>query len=81
MLRYNIEFDDVCYLVVFLVCSYFGLIKEGEEFFLKLLEIFEIKFRVEYYVCVVDLLGRVGCLKEGKYFIDMMFVKLNVGIW
>ncbi|CAN8269313.1 unnamed protein product [Cochlearia groenlandica] len=81
MLRHNIEPDDVCYLAVLSACSHSGLVKEGEQLFLKLLDTRGIKPRVEHYACMVDLLGRAGRLNEAKHLIDTMPAKANVGIW
>ncbi|KAI8574266.1 hypothetical protein RHMOL_Rhmol01G0341600 [Rhododendron molle] len=35
----------------------------------------------EHYACMVDLLGRAGCLKEAKELIHNMPLKPNIGIW
>lgn len=38
-------------------------------------------FRIEYFLCMVDLLGRAGELDKLEEFIDKMSMKFNVFIW
>ena len=36
---------------------------------------------MEHYACMVDLLGRAGCLNEARYFIKDMPLKPSVDVW
>lgn len=62
------------FIVVFVVCSYFGLVNEGLNLFYKMRDEYGVEFIFDYYVCVVDLFGRVGRLEVVYEFINNMFV-------
>lgn len=50
--------DNVVFIVIIYVCSYFGLVEEGLVCFEKMKIWYKIESAMEYYVCVVDLLFR-----------------------
>ncbi|KAF8409335.1 hypothetical protein HHK36_005410 [Tetracentron sinense] len=77
----NIVPDEVTYLAVLSACSHTGLIEESWEHFSGLLNDPRIKPKVEHYACMVDLLGRAGCLKEAKNLIENMPLEPTAGIW
>ncbi|KAI3713828.1 hypothetical protein L1987_72414 [Smallanthus sonchifolius] len=77
----NLAPDEVTYLAVLSSCSHSGLIDESKKYFSKLCNDPTIKPNVEHYACKVDLLGRLGRLKEARDLIKNMPVKPNVGIW
>ncbi|KAL3500496.1 hypothetical protein ACH5RR_039589 [Cinchona calisaya] len=77
----NVEPDGVTYLAILSACSHAGLVEEGQEYFTKLCNDYQLKPRVEHYACMADILGRAGRLGEAKHLIENMPVKPNVGIW
>ncbi|KAI8547298.1 hypothetical protein RHMOL_Rhmol07G0184000 [Rhododendron molle] len=77
----DVEPDRVTYLALLSACSHSGLVDECREYFSLLCGDHRIKPQVEHYACMVDLLGRVGCLKEAKELIHNMPLKPNIGIW
>lgn len=44
-------------------------------------ERYEIEVEVEYYVCMVDFLGKVGLFGEVVEMVRRMRVKVSVGVW
>lgn len=44
-------------------------------------EVYGIKLRVMYYVCMIEILGRDGLLDEVIVFIRRVFLKLMVNMW
>ncbi|CDP09441.1 unnamed protein product [Coffea canephora] len=68
--------NDVTMLGVLSACNHGGLVKEGRRWF-KAMEGFGLTPRVEHYGCLVDLLGRAGCLDEAESLIDRMPYEAN----
>uniref|UniRef100_A0A7N0UL22 Pentatricopeptide repeat-containing protein n=2 Tax=Kalanchoe fedtschenkoi TaxID=63787 RepID=A0A7N0UL22_KALFE len=76
-----IEVNDVTFLSLLYACSHSGLKQQGVKFFDAMIEKYHIKPRVEHYTCLVDLLGRSGCLQEAEAKIRFMPVKPDTVIW
>ncbi|KAI5669365.1 hypothetical protein M9H77_19218 [Catharanthus roseus] len=77
----NVEPDGVAYLALLSACSHSGLVEEGQEYFTRLCNNYQLRPRVEHYACMVDILGRAGRLEEAKNLIESMPLKPNIGIW
>ncbi|KAL3516869.1 hypothetical protein ACH5RR_023771 [Cinchona calisaya] len=68
--------NEVTMLGVLSACNHGGLVKEGRRWF-KAMEEFGLTPRIEHYGCLVDLLGRAGCLDEAESLIDCMPYEAN----
>eukprot|EP00257_Ricinus_communis_P014319 XP_015571962.1 pentatricopeptide repeat-containing protein At2g41080 [Ricinus communis] len=77
----NLEANDVTFLSLLYACSHCGLKDKGVEFFKLMVEKYGVKPRLEHYTCMVDLLGRSGCLDEAEAKIRSMPVKADAVIW
>ncbi|KAF7833436.1 pentatricopeptide repeat-containing protein [Senna tora] len=64
MQKSNVKPDKVTFLAVLSACSHAGLVDEGFSLFNQMINVYDIKPRVEHYSCVIDLLGRAGRLHE-----------------
>ncbi|CAL5403861.1 unnamed protein product [Camellia sinensis] len=73
--------NDVTFLSLLYACSHCGLKDKGLQFFNLMIEKYGLEPRLEHYTCVVDLLGRSGCLEEAEGFIRTMPVKKDAIIW
>nr|KYP67885.1 hypothetical protein KK1_021500 [Cajanus cajan] len=73
--------DDVTFLGMLTACSHVGWVYEGRQILDIMVNYYGIEPRVDHYVCVIDLLGRWGFLKEAEEFIDKIGVEPNVIIW
>lgn len=73
--------DDVTFLAVLIACSHSGLVSEGWHYFNTMTRDHCIPPRAGHYACMVDLLGRAGCLDEAYDFIKKMPFKPNVTVW
>ncbi|ESR60069.1 hypothetical protein CICLE_v10017576mg [Citrus x clementina] len=62
-------------------CSHCGLKEKGMELFDLMVKKYGLKPRLEHYTCVVDLLGRCGCLDKAEALIRNMPVKADTIIW
>ncbi|KAF8391201.1 hypothetical protein HHK36_023503 [Tetracentron sinense] len=81
MEREGLEPNDVTFLSLLYACSHSGLKERATEFFELMLDKYRVKPRVEHYTCMVDLLGRSGCLEEAEALIKSMPIKPDVVIW
>ncbi|KAH9791415.1 hypothetical protein WN944_010134 [Citrus x changshan-huyou] len=75
------EANDVTFVSLLYACSHCGLKEKGMEFFNLMVKKYGLKPRLEHYTCVVDLLGRCGCLDEAEALIRNMPVKADTIIW
>ncbi|KAF3443988.1 hypothetical protein FNV43_RR13678 [Rhamnella rubrinervis] len=77
----GLEANDVTFLSLLYACSHCGLKEKGIKFLDLMVEKYGLKPRLEHYTCVVDLLGRSGCLEEAEAMIRSMPVKADAIIW
>lgn len=77
----GIIFDYVVFIVILIVCSRVGLVEEGYCLFDMMRNKYFIVFLFDYYVCMVDFLGRFGYLKAVYGLLKLMFVEFYVGVW
>lgn len=76
--------DATCFVSVINACSHAGMVEEGRRYFQMMKDKYCIAPTVEHYMCVVDLLGRAGCVDEAYRLItDEMppGIRLNAGVW
>ncbi|XP_077230689.1 pentatricopeptide repeat-containing protein At3g62890-like [Tasmannia lanceolata] len=80
MEREGVEPNDITFIGVLSACTHAGLIDEGRRYFSRMVE-HGITPKVEHYGCVVDLLGRGGCVIEAHELIKNMPIPPDAGIW
>eukprot|EP01018_Ginkgo_biloba_P019070 Gb_40766 [translate_table: standard] len=73
--------DDITFMAVLSACSHAGLVDEGWQYFDIMSRDYHIIPSVEHYACMVDLLGRAGCLDEAQNFIKKMPFEPNAIVW
>lgn len=73
--------DSITFVAVLSACSHSGLIKEGKKLFRSMSNVSGVKPHMEHYGCMVDLLGRDGCLDEAYDLIKSMPFVANSVIW
>ncbi|GLT95299.1 hypothetical protein SLE2022_129900 [Rubroshorea leprosula] len=76
----ELEPNDVTFLSLLYACSHCGLKEKGLKIF-DLMQKYGLKPGVQHYTCVVDLLGRSGCLDKAEVTIRSMPVQADVIIW
>lgn len=81
MIGSGVSFNYIIFVNVLFVCVYGGLVEDGEKIFFCMEREYGVLFEKEYYVCMVDLYGRVGYLEKVKQLIECMFFKLDVVVW
>ncbi|KAI5075914.1 hypothetical protein GOP47_0009990, partial [Adiantum capillus-veneris] len=81
MLARRINPDKVAFVIVLSTCSHAGLVQQGYDYFYSMKHIYHVAPVVEHYNCMLDLLGRLGQLKEGESMIKEMPVEPNATTW
>lgn len=77
----GIKPDGIAFTSVLYACSHAGLIKEGEECFMMMKNMYNIEPSIEHYGCMVDLYGRAGELQKAYEFILKMPIPPGDIIW
>ncbi|XP_072954279.1 pentatricopeptide repeat-containing protein ELI1, chloroplastic-like [Typha angustifolia] len=62
-------------------CSHGGLISEGLNYFNSMSEKYGIKVKLDHYICVIDMLGRAGMLREAYDLLCNMPMAANSVAW
>lgn len=73
--------DYITFIGVLFACSHTGMVKQGKKLFKLMEKKYGILPCVEHYSCMVDLLGRVGLLKEAEDLINGSGFWDNVSLW
>lgn len=77
----HVQPNEVTFVALLPACSHSGLIEKGLEIFHSMGKDFKMSPRLVHYGCVVDLLGRRGCLDEAKKFIESMPIEPDALVW
>ncbi|KAJ7295918.1 hypothetical protein O6H91_Y155500 [Diphasiastrum complanatum] len=81
MQREGMKPNDVTYLSVLAACSHSGLVHEGRHLFDSMCNDHDVTLSVDHYACMVDLLGRAGCLADAEDVINKMPIQPNAVVW
>lgn len=79
--HFHIEPNFVTFLSVLSACAHSGLVDKGLGIFESMERDYFLKPKMEHYACVVDLLGRAGCLQQAWEFVVAMPEKPNSDVW
>ncbi|KAH7677579.1 TPR-like protein [Dioscorea alata] len=77
----NVKPNDVTFIAILSACSHAGQTDLGRWYFDNMSSCYNVEPKIEHYGCMVDLLGRAGCLKEARDLIRDMPFKANAAIW
>ncbi|TVU34700.1 hypothetical protein EJB05_16547, partial [Eragrostis curvula] len=69
------------FIALLSACSHSGLIDEGWKYYHLMSEKFGIIPTTEHHVCIVDMLGRAGQLKEAHKFVESLSPQQAHGVW
>ncbi|KAJ7551987.1 hypothetical protein O6H91_06G037400 [Diphasiastrum complanatum] len=81
MCRECVQVNDVTFVCIFSACSHACLVNEGHYYFECLNPVYGVSATVEHFICMIDLLGRVGYLVEAESMIKNMPCDHNVTAW
>ncbi|CAN1229793.1 Pentatricopeptide repeat-containing protein At1g28690, mitochondrial [Linum grandiflorum] len=79
--RMEVEPNHVTFLAVISACGHGGLVAKGREIFDSMERDYSLKPKMEHYACMVDLLGRAGCLQEAWEVVMAMEERPNSDVW
>ncbi|XP_050939958.1 pentatricopeptide repeat-containing protein At1g08070, chloroplastic isoform X1 [Cucumis melo] len=78
MFRVGIEPNEVTFLGLLMACSHGGLVAEGRKYFFEMSDKYKLRPQSEHYGCMIDLLGRVGLVKEAEEIVHKMEIRPDV---
>ncbi|XP_010268254.1 PREDICTED: pentatricopeptide repeat-containing protein At2g22070-like [Nelumbo nucifera] len=81
MLQENLKPDNVTFVGVLSACSHIGLVEHGQRYFRSISKLHGITPTSDHYVCMINLLGRFGYMKETVDLIKGMPDEPNCLIW
>ncbi|KAF9595332.1 hypothetical protein IFM89_039045 [Coptis chinensis] len=81
MLRSGERPDHVMMIGVLSACSHAGMVEEGWRYFYSMRQEHGLVPSKDHYTCMVDLLGRAGCIREAKMFIESMPMEADTVLW
>ncbi|XP_010273040.1 PREDICTED: pentatricopeptide repeat-containing protein At2g22410, mitochondrial-like [Nelumbo nucifera] len=81
MLEAGVQPDDVTLVGILNACAHSGFLDQGWQYFLSMEKVHSLTPKLEHYGCMVDLLGRMGYLKEAYSLIRGMPMEPNEVIW
>lgn len=81
MIAGGAEPNEITFLTLLYACSHSGLKDEGMSCFELMTNSYGLQPSVKHYTCIVDLLGRSGCLNEAEDLILSMPVQPDGVIW
>jgi pentatricopeptide repeat protein len=77
----GVQPDDTTFVCLLSACSHSGLVDEGLRFYSSMSTVYMISANLQHYTCMVDLLGRAGCLHEAENMVLAMPYKPQVAAW
>lgn len=81
MLKEGLKPDDVAFVCILSACSQLGLVGNGCKHFNAWAENCGVLPRLDHFNCMVDLLGRAGCLTEAEDLLKTMPFHESVVGW
>ncbi|XP_073272168.1 pentatricopeptide repeat-containing protein At2g29760, chloroplastic-like [Primulina huaijiensis] len=77
----GIQPDAITFTGLLSACCHCGLIDIGRYFFNKMSHVYRIHHDIEHYACMIDILGRGGCLEEALSLVGKMEIRPDIVIW
>ncbi|KAL2941070.1 hypothetical protein RDABS01_029420 [Bienertia sinuspersici] len=81
MQKSRIKPNSVTFLGLLSACSHAGLMKEGWQIYKDMNAIYGIQPDLEHYICMVNLLGRAGNIKEAEQFVLGLPSEQGIAVW
>lgn len=73
--------DYIAFVSMLTACSHSGLIERGYFVLYSMQQDYGVKPAEEHYACMVDLLGRAGCLQEVEVLVRQMSFTPSLNLW
>lgn len=73
--------NDITFIGVLSACSHVGFVELGHSYFESMSSKYGVVPKIQHYGCMVDLLGRAGCLDEAEDLVKKMPFHTNAALW
>eukprot|EP01018_Ginkgo_biloba_P002412 Gb_32528 [translate_table: standard] len=73
--------DHITFLGILSACSHAGLVDEGCHYFDFMRRHHNISLRADHYACMIDLLGRAGCMDKAEDIVNNMPFEPDAVVW
>ncbi|PON34057.1 Tetratricopeptide-like helical domain containing protein [Parasponia andersonii] len=73
--------NSVTFLGILSACSHAGLLRRGWELFNAMSNVYAVQPGLEHYICMIDLLGRAGKVKEAYQFVMRLPFEPGHAVW
>ncbi|KAJ7555027.1 hypothetical protein O6H91_05G019100 [Diphasiastrum complanatum] len=73
--------NEITYVCVLSACAHSRLVDAGRYVFDSMCNNYHVTPTREHYACMVDLLGRAGCLADAELFINKMPIQPDSVVW
>ncbi|PKI44330.1 hypothetical protein CRG98_035286 [Punica granatum] len=81
MMEKGVTPNHATFVGVLTCCSHAGFVEKAREVFTSMRADHGLEPRIEHYGCMVDLLGRNGCVREAYELIREMPMEPNAALW
>lgn len=81
MTRSGVKPDEVTMVGVLSACSHSGVVDIGTEYFYTMDRDYGITSNSKHYTCMIDLLGRAGCLDDAQNLMKNMPFEPDAATW
>lgn len=81
MMTKGVSPNEVTFVGVLTCCAHGGLVERARELFATMTRMHSIEPNLEHYGCMVDVLGRSGCVREAYDLIRSMSIRPNAALW
>lgn len=81
MVKTDIRPNGVTFIGVLTACSHVGMVEHGRHLFGMMEKSYGVTPTLDHYACMVDLLGRSGCLEEALELVRTMPMDPHGGVW
>lgn len=81
MMMTDVSPNAATFVGVLTCCTHAGMVEKGRELFAAMTEQHNVEPNLEHYGCMVDVLGRSGCVRDAYDLIRSMSIKPNAALW
>ncbi|KAJ7285387.1 hypothetical protein O6H91_05G047000 [Diphasiastrum complanatum] len=81
MQREGLQPNEATYVSVLSACSHSGLVDKGRQLFQSMCKDQGVTPTLDHYTCMVDLLGRAGCLSDAEDLISKIPIEPDAVVW
>ncbi|XP_076940759.1 pentatricopeptide repeat-containing protein At2g20540-like [Bidens hawaiensis] len=81
MQKTKIKPNEITFVGLLSACAHAGLLQDGLKYFNSMTTDYNIDLGIEHYGCLIDLLGRTGCIDQAFGLIKTMPMKPDSAIW